>query len=217
MEKQNYLTTASFLKTYQKAKDNFEWFCNGCLTKFEVSKSATIDDRIGHLVEQVSKMAVNMNELSNTVSILNKASQLTPLTQNCDNANNVWSNAHRTQSVKASLVIKPVAGDSAKTFPDLGKIKDIAVENQIQVSNFGKSKTGNTFIHCSSAADRDKLQPLLAENYRDREILPLKEKLPHVTIVDILKTGNAEVTTDTILSYMLMLLVKLIYVISQCS
>ena len=40
------------------------------MTKFEVSKSATINDRIGHLVEQVSKMAVNMNELSNTVSIL---------------------------------------------------------------------------------------------------------------------------------------------------
>ena len=50
------------------------------------------------------------------------------------------------------------------------------------------SKTGNTFFHCSSAADRDKLQPLLAENNRNREILPLKEKLPHVTIVDIPKT-----------------------------
>ena len=134
-----------------------------------------IDDRIGHLVKQVSKMAVTMNELSNTVSILSQGYQSTPLNQNLDNANNVWSNAHRTQSVKASLVIKPVAGDSAKTFPDLGKIKDIAVQNQIQVSNFGKSKTGNTFIHCSSAADRDKLQPLLAENYRDHEILPLKE------------------------------------------
>ena len=199
VEKQNYLTTASFLKTYQKAKDNFKWFCDECLTKFEVSKRATVEDRIGHLVEQVSQMAQNMNELSNTVSTL-KASQPNSCLTGSTKVNNVWSDAQRIQSVKSSLVIKPVAGDTAKTGPDLAKLKDIAVKNHIQVSNFGKSKTGNTFIHCSSAADRDKLRPLLAESYSDREIVPLKEKLPHVTIVDILKTDNEEVTTDTILS-----------------
>ena len=108
VEKQKYLSTASFLKTYQchRDKGNFRWFCDGCLTEFETSKNATIDNRIGHLVKQVSKMAVTMNELSNTVSILSQGSQSTPLNQNLDNANNVWSNAHRTKTVKSSLVIK---------------------------------------------------------------------------------------------------------------
>lgn len=200
VEKQNYLTTASFLKIFQKARDNFKWFCNECLTQFETSKCATIDDRIGHLVEQVSKMSKNMNELSNTVSTL-KSSHSTPLVSNSGNVNSVWSDVNRTQHVKSSLVMKPVAGDSAKTLPDLTKLKDIAVKNRIQVSNIGKSKTGNTFIHCSSAADRDKLQPLLAESYNNREILPLEEKLPHITIVDILKaTETEEVTKDAVLS-----------------
>ena len=74
VDKLKYLTTASFLKTYQyqKEKSNFKWFCDGCLTEFETSKNATIDDRIGHLVKQVSKMAVTMNELSNTVSTLSQ-------------------------------------------------------------------------------------------------------------------------------------------------
>ena len=202
VEKQKYLSTASFLKTYQchRDKGNFRWFCDGCLTEFETSKNATIDNRIGHLVKQVTKMAETVNELSTTVSTLSQGYSSAPLNQNLDNTNNVWSNSHRTKSVRSSLLIKPVAGDSAKAFPDLGKIKDIAVQNKIQVSNFGKSKSGNTFIHCSTSADRDKLQPLLENNYGDREIVPLKEKSPHVTIVDIVKTGNAEVTTDTILS-----------------
>ena len=56
-------------------------------------------------------MAATMNELSNTVSTLSQEYPSAPLNQNLDNTNNVWSNAHRTKQVKASLVIKPVAGD----------------------------------------------------------------------------------------------------------
>ena len=84
------------------------------MTEFETSKNATIDNRIGHLVKQVSKMAVTMNELSNTVSTLSQGYPSTPLNQNLDNANNVWSNAHRTKTVRSSLVIKPVAGVEIK-------------------------------------------------------------------------------------------------------
>ena len=68
VEKHKYLSTASFLKTYQcqKEKGNFRWFCDGCLTEFETSKNASIDDRIGHLVKGPIFLICKENALFDT-------------------------------------------------------------------------------------------------------------------------------------------------------
>ena len=83
---------------------------------------------------------------------------------------------------------------------DLNKIKDIAVNNNIPVTNIGVSQKGDTFIHCPSAEARDKLQPLISADLEDKEVVSMKEKCPHVTIVDIIQTGDEDLTKDTILS-----------------
>ena len=49
--------------------------------------------------------------------------------------------------------------------PNLNKLKDIAVNNGIPVSKIGVSKSADTFIHCPSVDDRNKLQPLIQDNF----------------------------------------------------
>lgn len=201
VDKKEYLCTTSYLKMYYSStsKSNFKWFCDSCLTTFEVSKTATVDDRIGHLTSQVSKMVSNMNELNQTVASLQQNQLQDGKHNNDDFPQPAWVDPNRTQAVKSSLLIKPTAGTTTSLSNDLGKIRDIAVNNNIQVRNVGISKSGNTFIHCSSTADRNKLQPLLSDNYQGREIIPLKENLPHITINGIIQVDDEDITGDKVL------------------
>ena len=96
-----------------------------------------------------------------------------------------WSDNNWVHRLKSSLVIKHKSGDTTSTSTDLGKIREIAVKNNIPVSNVGVSKNGYTFINCPSAEDRDKFQPLLSEHLTNKDVVPLKEKQPHITILDI--------------------------------
>ena len=111
VDKSDYLCTPSYLRTFRASKkDNFKWFCDSCLTNFEVSKTAKVDDRIGHLVNQVSKMAANMTQLNETVSTLQEAQANASVGPGKESNVSVWNDSKRTQVVKASLLIKPSEG-----------------------------------------------------------------------------------------------------------
>ena len=49
-----------------------------------------------------------------------------------------------------------------------------------------------------SAEARDKLQPLISADFKDKDVLPIKDKSPHITIVDITKTGAEDLTKENI-------------------
>ena len=99
--------------------------------------------------------------------------------------------------MKASLVIKQTPG-TAK--PTLNRLREIAVQNKIAVANVRTSKNGDTFIQCPTAKDRDRLTPLLHADYGKEEVAALKEKLPHISIVNILKSDGDNISKESILS-----------------
>ena len=112
-----------------------------------------------------------------------------------------WKDAARVQQMKSSFVVKHKK-DDATTSPNinLARIQQIAVANNIPVSNIGVSKKGNTFIHCPSVEHRDKLQPLISADAKDKDVHSIKEKSPHITVTDIIQTGTEEITKETILT-----------------
>ena len=68
VEKQNYLTTASFLKTYQKAKDNFKWFCDECLTCYNEENNKTKDDcKISLIESKLTKIEESISQIKNSM------------------------------------------------------------------------------------------------------------------------------------------------------
>ena len=138
-----------------------KWFCDACLTKFEVSKVATIEDKYGELVSQISKMADALSEVKKDVGEM-KSSAVQVQANTGNTVTSDWSNHSRVKSMKASLMIKQKPGCQA---PNFNKLREIAVKNHIPVSNVGVSQKGNTFIQCPTPEDRDKLQPLIQADF----------------------------------------------------
>ena len=95
----------------------------------------------------------------------------------------MWFNEKRVHQMKSSLMIRHKNNDDPPTALDLNVVKDIAVKNNIPVTNIGVSQKGDTFIHCPSAEARDKLQPLISADLKDKEVVPMKEKTPTINLV----------------------------------
>ena len=216
VDKSKFICNASLLKMFKTAStsENFKWFCDGCLTAWETNKVATADDKLSDLIEKVQKIADNVGNLNESVSALQKHSiekrtdevdaNLSGIS-NMDNVNTgvknaAWDDTQKVDKIRASFVLKQ-KNDSSKTAddfvaPDLNKLKDIAVNNGIPVSKIGVSKSGDTFIHCPSVGDRNKLQPLLQDNFKHYDVHPMKEKLPHITITGISREDDGVVSKD---------------------
>ena len=207
--KQQGICNQSFLKLFltSTTKSNFKWFCDTCLTEFEAKKVTTLEEKFTVLADQLTSLSREFQDVKQAISTNDKStddnsskccgkttcghgvSQPTP-----------WGDENRVQKMKSSLVIKHKTGDSEKVPTDLNKLRDIAVANNIPVSNVGVSKNGNTFIHCPSVEDRNKLQPLLSEQLITKDVVSLKEKQPHITILDITSTDDKDILLEQIRS-----------------
>ena len=209
-DKSDAICTQTLLKQFHtpSTKCNFKWFCDTCLTEFETNKASTSGQRFSVLAEQLKEMSNEINEVKHlsqevkelkNLIINNCSTNGSAITSNTANKS-MWFDEKRVHQMKSSLVIKHTNNDVHATALDLNVVKEIAVKNNIPVTNIGVSKKGDTFIHCPSAEARDKLQPLLiSAKLADREVVPMKEKSPHITIVDIIQTGTDELTKENIL------------------
>ena len=205
-DKQEAICTATLLKLFScnTTKSNFKWFCDSCLTKFEVDKATTVQDRFHEIISQVSRMAKDLDDVKKTV--MNSAISSIPGSETCcsghtshDAANNThtgsaWQDVNRVRDMRSSLVLKSKPGDQDPVV-DLDRVKSLAIQNKILVAKVGVSHTGHTFIQCPTVQDRDKLQPLLTAGFEDKEVVALKEKLPHISIVDIARSQSDDITS----------------------
>ena len=64
------------------------------------------------------------------------------------------------------------------------EVKRIVIENNVQVSRVGVSSKGNTFIHCASVKDRDKLQEQLGD-LTGHTRRSLEDNMPSISLVGI--------------------------------
>ena len=171
-EKGKGICNMSFLKLFltPSTKSNFKWFCDGCLTKFENTKTTTIEERFTVLAAQIVDL---FKEVNNVKDIVSSSKKTYCSSEHCDSTVKTsftpWSDGNRVQNMKSSLVIKHKSGDTAGDAADLSKIREIVVQNNIPVSNVGVSKNGNTFINCLSVESRDELQPLLSDHLVNKE------------------------------------------------
>ena len=209
-DKQDAICTSSLLKLFtgNTTKNNFKWFCDVCLTKFEINKATVVEDRFHEIMSQVTKMADMLNDVKSNVTAMSAAKSYSPEGANghtiseangnsASTINNCspWHNNTRVENMRSSLIVKSKPGNQP-TQVDLNRVKSLAVKNKIPVSKVGVSGSGHTFIHCPSIKDRDKLQPILTADLQDNEVVALKEKLPHVSIVDIYKSNTDDITSS---------------------
>ena len=149
---------------------------------------STMEERFDKLVDLVTELSAEVKSLKSSAVVLAVRDQVSiecpaPATPPLS----VWSNEKRVKNIKASLVIKNKPGNTSASDKDadLVKLKALAVSNKIPVSRVGFDSNGNTFIDCPSETDRNKLQPLLANDFADKDVSAVKEKLPCISIVGI--------------------------------
>ena len=210
-DKQEAICTATMLKhfTGNTTKSNFKWLCDVCLTKFEVDKASTVQDRFHEIISQVTKMAQDLDDVKKTVITIKSSAGSSHVTAGgaCCTVNqasgatdgnpcnmSVWHDNNRVKNMRSSLVMKAKPGEQNSTV-DLDRVKSLAIENKIAVAKIGVSQTGHTFVQCPSVQDRDKLQPLLSADFGNKDVVVLKEKLPHVSIVDIAKSQGDDISS----------------------
>ena len=192
--KQDYACTPSFLKSWNSnsTKENFKWYCNGCLTNLESATCTSMETQFLNLVQQVKALTAEVRDLKQSVQGTSQNEE--QVTFPPVSYGGAWSNQNNVQNLRASLVIKPVTKENVAntTAINMESIRKLVVDNSIPVSKIGVSKSGNTFIHCPSTAARDKLQPLLENDLPNKTVISLKEKLPSVSIVGVTEDISKE-------------------------
>lgn len=201
---ENYICRKTFLGLWHgpSVRSNFQWHCDTCLTIQEEKAVSILEDRFDKLVNLVSELSVEVKSLK------------APSAHQCDSMSNVrdnaihehnpetssaWANKAGVQRVKSSLVLRNKSGVvAADRNSDLQKLKALAMKNNIPVSRVGHDSSGNTFIDCPTESDRNRLQPLLAQDFVEKNVSAVKEKLPCISI-----TGIAEEVTKTNLPVLL--------------
>ena len=137
--------------------ENFKFFCDICLTKFEIDTAKTNDDRLCSVEKNVTKIISELGELKNFLKKDEKSAP--PVSENY----NVWNDLERLQKTKIPPC-KPMLILDKKDTDKNDSIEKLIVENKIPVTNILQSKAGDTLLVCDSITSRDKLKKLTTEN-----------------------------------------------------
>ena len=161
-------TVTGFLSPSTKL--NFKFFCDNCLTKFEIDQSSSEKDRLNVLEKKFQNIET---KLDNIVTKLNEPST---------SSVNQWENTTRTNEMKKNLIV--VKKTSEETFSDTKRIiEDIVVKNNIAMKNAFKSKKGDMVLVCDTPVDSDKLQSLVQTADQDLDCHRLFPKMKSISIV----------------------------------
>ena len=178
----------SLIKLFKQpsTKKNFTWECDFCITNKEIVESASLKQQVASLVNTVSNLATEVKSLKSA----HCKPENVPL---CDKT--VWGDRSKLDNIKSTLLIKNHEGQSI----DMSKVKTIAVSNNIQVSNTHVNDKGDAYVNLPSVAHRDKISNLLqSDEFKENEIVPLKSKLPSISIVGVDEKYTKEELMDCI-------------------
>ena len=116
-------------------KANFKWFCDSCLTNFELNRATALDERFSVIAnqikdmskgfEQVVKLSKELQEVKNMISNSDKSSGSDIVIDNKGS----WTDAKRVHRMKSSFVVKHKNDGASGSTIDVNRIKQIAVEN----------------------------------------------------------------------------------------
>ena len=163
--------------------ENFKFFCDICLTKFEIDTAKTNDDRLCSVEKNVTKIISELGELKNFLKKDEKSAP--PVSENY----NVWNDLERLQKTKIPPC-KPILILDKKDTDKNDSIEKLIVENKIPVTNILQSKAGDTLLVCDSITSRDKLKKLTSEN--NMNLKPVAGKKLNITIVGLQKEYSKE-------------------------
>ena len=153
-------TVTSFLAA--STKKNFVFFCDNCLTNFEINKATDESKKVSLLESKMSKMEAKLDEIS---TLLTK-SQKNECIQS--NPESIWNDKERVDALKNNskhILIVKNSDDGTEKVENKKVLEDIVKKNKVPLKNAYENNSGNLVIVCDSSEDCNDLKTLVSENH----------------------------------------------------
>ena len=189
-----YIAKKTHLNLHKGAstKPNFLWKCDKCLTIAEANEAASMREMMAKLITRFDELQAQVTDqiklqvsqefqklTTSQTEEFSKLSDTIKVVEPVKSDLTVWNNVAKVEDMKSSLMIKP---DKDGNPVDPAKVKQIVMNNGVQVNKVVVSSSGDTFINFPNQKSRDKLCPLLDNK---NEIVMLKKKLPSVSVLGV--------------------------------
>ena len=164
---------------------NFKFFCDCCLTKFEIDM-ADNDNRRLHTVED--NITSIKSELEDIKKLLKENAALKPAakkdeTRSASTVDNIWFNKERLESTKVAPAEPMLVLDNSE---EINKSVEKAImDNSIPVVKSYENNSGELVVVCDTEESRDKLQRIIASTDQNVGMKSYTKKKPSITIVGL--------------------------------
>ena len=171
----------SFIGNFKKLKTcNIVFICDECKTRKENNEASNLKDQILSLTDTVKNLVSEFKLFKEEKSAQNVGQTKADITENGWN-DSTWSNEARTKKMTSALCIK-----SKGVNVNIDKVKEIAVDNNIQVTNTVVQENGDVYVNLPTKENRDKLTHLLGdEAFNGNEVVSMKSRLPTLSVNSI--------------------------------
>ena len=179
---------------------NFKFFCNCCLTKFEIDMVNTSTNRLNTMEGNITTIKSELEEIKNLLKENSKPAtkQGKSNLNNIPTLDNIWFNKARLESTKVAPAEPMLVLNNSQEVNV--SVEKAIVENSIPVTKSFKNNSGNLVVVCDSEDSRDKLQSIIASTTENVEMRSVTKKKPSVAIVGLSKKYSKEEVINQLVS-----------------
>ncbi len=192
------LASKTMVKTFLavSTKSNFKFFCDKCLTDFEINKEATENQKINSLERKVGNMENKLEEIF-TLLKRNQNNQGGRVNTNSVlKSTSIWHDKEKLAAVKAppskSVLVVKNTNDTEKDNTNYSKVESVIMDNNLAVSQSYKNRSGDLVVICDTESSRNQLKDLVSSTNDDIIMNAPSEKRSSITIVGLPKEYNKD-------------------------
>ena len=194
--------TKSLVTHFNRAstQKNFKFFCNTCLTKFEIDLANNDTRRLNKVEDNICDIKSELEEIKKLLKENAKSS--IPVKQNKNegalNVDNIWFDKARLESTKVAPAQPMLILNNEEVINN--SVEKAIVDNGIPVTKSYKNNSGKLVVVCEDLESRDKLQRIIASSNENVEMKSFTKKKPSVTIVGLSRNYDKEEIINQLVS-----------------
>ena len=152
MSEEDKAATKSLVEIFDRisTKNNFKFFCDVCLTKFEMDLADSETNRLNMVEDNITTIKSELEEIKELLK-----NSTTPVTtqgksknSNSSMGNNIWFDKARLESTKVAPAEPMLVVNNHQEVNE--SVEKLVVENNIPVTKNFKDNAGNLVVVCES-------------------------------------------------------------------
>ena len=180
-------------------KKNLKFFCDICLTKFEIDLVNTDRRRLNTVEDNITSIKTELEEIKNLLKEKPKPTTNQGKNNSANSATgNIWFDKARLETTPVSPAEQMLVLDNTEIVSDL--VEKAIVRNSIPVKKSFKNNSGKLCVVMDDQDARDKLRNVMATQVENIEMKSVTRKKPSVTIVGLSKLHTKEEVIQLIVS-----------------